>query len=165
MIPLLFLLSCSHRGVRKDFLSYLPDQKKSERCPSLKKEAFARKEEGDYWNKVGVCRFLSGDLNQALFYFDMSLKKSDIESSAAALNNLGVLHLHQKRYRRAYSFFNKALERNSENVTINLNIAHLYMKFQRYASAKKILKKIAAKHGENKAVKRSLATIKKTGSK
>ena len=156
---LVSMFSCSH-GVRKvdmrpeELLKYLDDGKKIEYCSVKKKRPLSKKKEGDYWNRVGVCHFLRGNYNKSIFYLDRSIKKSDKKSSARALNNLGVIHLHFHRYRRAHSFLSRAHRADSGDLLVVLNLAHLYMKFKRYDSAEKLLKKGAGNPGFKKALDR-----------
>ena len=168
---MVFALSCSHGskkipGEDKELLSYLHERDKVKNCSNQKAKAFLRKNQSDYWNQVGVCHFLAGDYEKAVFYFDMSLKRARGRSSAKALNNLGVLNLHFKRYRRAHSFFAKALEKDSQDLLANLNLAHLYMEFKRYHSADKILRKLTGKYAKNQkfqSTKNRLNKMRKSG--
>ena len=115
---------------RRELLGYLYNKDKTKYCKKQKREVFLRKNQSNYWNQVGICHFLKGNYNKAVFYFDMSLRKAGKKSSVETLNNLGVVHLHSKRYRRAHFFFKKAVGVNSKDFIANLNLAHLYMKFQ-----------------------------------
>ena len=71
-----------------DVLKYLANKENLRMCEETRGKAFSKNKQGSYWNEVGVCNFMKGDYNKAIFYLDMSLKKSDKKSSIKALNNL-----------------------------------------------------------------------------
>ena len=159
-------LSCSHGGKKipgenKELLNYLHDKGKVKNCFKHKDEVWSRKNQSAYWNEVGVCHFLSGDYNKAIFCFDMSLKRAGKKSSVKALNNLGVINLHFKRYRRAHSFLVKAIQTDAHDLMANLNLAQLYMSFGRYGSADKILKRLKGRHSGNKSFQKIAKNLKK----
>ena len=166
IVFLFLLLSCSHGGgkmriEKSTLLKYVDDKKNIKNCSEQKIKYFVKKNQSGYWNEAGVCHFLEGNYNKAIFYLDMSLKKSGKNSSSSALNNLGVINAHFKRYRRAYSFFKRALESDPKSLVVKLNLAHLYMKFKRYGDADGLLKKLDRKYAQNRNLQKARNRLKK----
>ena len=70
-----------------------------------------------------------------------------------------MIHSHFYRYRRAHSFFKKALKIDSNNLTVNINLAHLYINFKRYETAEKLIKKLLVRNAKDSNLKKVLKRI------
>jgi type IV pilus assembly protein PilF len=103
----------------------------------LKKSLKQNKKNPNYWNYLGMCYFLKGNLAKADYFFKTAISaKTDF---APAYNNLGMIFLRKKHYQIAYDYFHQALKFKPNARTANFNLAKLYIEFGQYDSALKIL--------------------------
>lgn len=90
-----------------------------------------------YWNQVGTCYNLKGDLRKARLFYQKSL---DLDKSyAPAFNNIGVLHLKKSEYEKAVAAFTKARELSRFSLTPTFNLAFVYLSFGVADKAKSLL--------------------------
>lgn len=92
-----------------------------------------------YWNQIGICFLLKKDYRKAILYFNKSLEFKDRYSPA--LNNLGVIYLHQGRDQKALVAFQKAVYRNKGRTPL-LNLANLYLKYSHASDALEIYQQL-----------------------
>mgnify|MGYP002622912770 CR=1 FL=1 len=85
------------------------------------------KEHPVYWNSVGICYFLEGNLRKAQLFFNKSL---DVEKNyAPALNNLGVIYRARGEDQKALVAFERARSASKYSKTPKFNIAQLYLEY------------------------------------
>lgn len=102
-----------------------------------------------YWNGLGTCYYLEGDMKKAEFFYDLGLEalkadksKNNIIAEASIENNLGLIHLNFRRYNDAYDSFTKSNKLVPHFITPKLNIVHLLIEFNQNERALKLLKEI-----------------------
>ena len=74
-------------------------------------------------NNEGVQLFLRGKIGSAKEKYNLALEKEPKHTTT--LNNLGILALQEKEYKKAIEFFKKAIE-EKEHSTYFLNLGHVY---------------------------------------
>ncbi|MBF0297690.1 MAG: tetratricopeptide repeat protein [Oligoflexia bacterium] len=80
-----------------------------------------------YWNLIGNCLLLEGDLAKARLYYNKALELD--ANYTPALNNLGILYLKEKREQKALAAFIKASKSSLFTITPMYNLANLYTKY------------------------------------
>lgn len=89
------------------------------------------KEYPEYWNSVGICHFLYGQLAKAEFNFlkarEMSKKSS--RQYFAAQNNLANLYHQYGHYEKVRSMLEELIKSDPTLSTPKYNLAHLYLQF------------------------------------
>jgi tetratricopeptide (TPR) repeat protein len=89
-----------------------------------------------YWNQIGTCYLLQGNLRKSIFYYNRALElKKDY---APSLNNIGIVHQKMGQDESAMLSFQKAFEVSSFSMTPNFNLAHMYLKYGHAQKAKNI---------------------------
>lgn len=90
-----------------------------------------------YWNQLGSCYFLLGDLSKALLYYN---KSRSIDSNyAPAINNIGVIYQRQGLDQKALKAFEEATSQNSFSLTPSFNLSQIYLKYGFASKARRIL--------------------------
>lgn len=85
------------------------------------------KKHPSYYNQLGTCYYLKGDLIKASLFYNKAL---DIDKNyAPAYNNLGVLHLKDKDDLRARDAFQKATTISPFAKTPRFNLAQIYLQY------------------------------------
>ncbi|HHC80436.1 MAG TPA: tetratricopeptide repeat protein [Flavobacteriia bacterium] len=91
-------------------------------------------------NNEGVQLFLKGKFKDAKIKYGEALQQ--FPKYATTLNNLGMLYLQEKKYKKAVLYFEKAI-REKKNATYFLNLGHAYANLNQIKQAeKKYLKSI-----------------------
>ena len=90
-----------------------------------------------YWNQVGNCYLLKGELRKADLFYRQSLKYN--KNYAPVYNNFGSLHIRRKEYEKALAAFKKAHELNRSSLTPSYNLAQMYLNFGVVGKAQKLL--------------------------
>ena len=109
-----------------------------------------------YWNQVGNCYLLQGDLRKAELFYLQSLQYN--QNYAPAYNNLGSLHIRRKEYEKALSAFKKAHKLNRSSLTPIYNLAQMYLNFGVVGKAKKFLLAIENQRSGDPRVLSALGT-------
>lgn len=156
----LVLTSCSSEPIRENVVYNSPSniskslaachQKDySEGKENLEKYMSLEKANPIYWNAIGICYALSGDLEKANFFYNIGLeslmlyKAHDRNQAESALrNNIGLIHLNYNRYNDAYMAFTAALKLSPDLFEVQLNLSHLYLQFKHDDKALIILKNL-----------------------
>lgn len=83
----------------------------------------------EYWNSLGTCYYLKGDMAKAEYFYQASLEtaKGQAHLSSLALNNLGLVYLKLGLIDESISWFEKAIKNNS--LTARFNLGLLYAEF------------------------------------
>ena len=76
------------------------------------------------------------------------------------LNNLGVMNIHFQNYKKAFYFLERAHRRNPRLLIPGLNLSSLYLRFQRFESARRVLNMLHRYHKKNQDVKKLLDIVK-----
>ena len=90
-----------------------------------------------YWNAIGTCYFLQGQISKSLLYYNKS--RSIDENYAPAINNIGVIYQRQGFSQRALKSFEQASEKNNFSSTPAFNLAQLYLQNGFASKAREIL--------------------------
>jgi tetratricopeptide (TPR) repeat protein len=109
-----------------------------------------------YWTALGTCYYLEGEISKSLFYYDLAseslknYKEADKNIAEANIeNNLGLIHLKNKRYNEAYDSFKKAANLVPNFYTPKINMAQIYLEFNQDERAIDVLASIESKvHGD-----------------
>lgn len=109
-----------------------------------------------YWNQVGNCYLLKGELRKANLFYRQSLKYN--KRYAPAYNNIGGLHIRRKEYEKALAAFKKAHELNRFALTPAYNLAQMYLSFGVIDKAQKLLLAIEKQRSGDPSVLGALAT-------
>ncbi len=108
-----------------------------------------------YWNQVGTCFFLQGNMRGALLYYNKSLSLN--KNYAPPINNLGVIYQKDGREQKALLAFKKASELNSFSLTPIFNLSQMYLKYGFTDKARSLLAALFKKNGKDMDVINSLA--------
>lgn len=109
-----------------------------------------------YWNQVGTCYYLRGDLRKALLYYNKSRSLS--KKYAPPINNLGVIYQRRGFDQKALLAFKKASDLSSFSLTPVFNLAHLYLKYGFSKRARTIFESLRKKGSKDVDVIAGLAT-------
>lgn len=105
-----------------------------------------------YWTALGTCYYLQNEISKALFFFDLaseSLKnyknsdKSFLEANIE--NNIGLIHLKNKRFNEAFDSFKKASVLAPNVYTPKINMAQIFLEFNQNERAVDLLAPIESK--------------------
>lgn len=108
-----------------------------------------------YWNQVGTCFFLQGNMREALLYYNKSLSLN--KKYAPPINNLGVIYQRDGREQKALLAFKKASELNSFSLTPIFNLSQMYLKYGFTDKARSLLSALVKKNSKDVDVINSLA--------
>jgi tetratricopeptide (TPR) repeat protein len=108
-----------------------------------------------YWNQIGSCYFLSGDMRKALLYYNKA--RGLDEKYSPAINNLGAIYLREGKEQKALTAFKKASDLNRGSLTPLFNISQLYLQYNFYSAAEKALNVLARKNPNDPDVLKGLA--------
>jgi len=93
-----------------------------------------------YWNLLGTCYYLQGQLRKALLFYN---KSRDLKKNyAPPINNIGVIYQYQGLEQKALAAFKKASEVGTFSMTPMFNMGQLYLKYNLVKDAKRIFKKL-----------------------
>ena len=85
------------------------------------------------YNKIGIACHQQLQLDQALRYYDRSIKLNKRYSEA--INNVGTIHYARGSYRRAISSYKRALNLSPDSASIHSNLGTAYFARKRYKEA------------------------------
>lgn len=108
-----------------------------------------------YWNQIGTCFFLQGNMRGALLYYNKSLSLN--KNYAPPINNLGVIYQRDGREQKALLAFKKASELNSFSLTPIFNLSQMYLKYGFTDKARSLLAALVKKNSKDNDVINSLA--------
>ncbi|MCO4792510.1 MAG: tetratricopeptide repeat protein [Bacteriovoracaceae bacterium] len=108
-----------------------------------------------YWNQVGTCFFLQGNMRGALLYYNKSLGFN--KNYAPPINNLGVIYQREGREQKALLAFKRASELNSFSLTPIFNLSQMYLKYGFTQKARALLSALLKKNSKDVDVINSLA--------
>lgn len=108
-----------------------------------------------YWNQVGTCFFLQGNMRGALLYYNKALSLN--KNYAPPINNLGVIYERDGREQKALLAFKKASELNSFSLTPIFNLSQMYLKYGFTDKARSLLAALYKKNSKDVDVVNSLA--------
>lgn len=111
-----------------------------------------------YWNQIGTCYFIKKEFRKAILYYHRARIKGN-KSYAPAMNNLGVIYIHQSRYQEALEAFKRASNVNERALTPKLNIVQLFIKFGQLEKAKQMLIKMKDISVDDPSINALLGTI------
>ena len=133
-------------------------QKKFDKAFSIMDKNYEKyKAHPGFWNQVGTCFLLKGEIRKSILYYNKSISvKKDY---GPAINNLGVLYLREGRVQKALAAFQKAAEVNSFSVTPIFNMSHLYLKFGLVDDAKELLVALFRRNNSDQDVLAALGTV------
>jgi tetratricopeptide (TPR) repeat protein len=133
---------------------------------TLEKVMTTEKSNPFYWNALGICFALSNQLQKAMFYYELGLesvvlyKGTDKKLAEATLvNNIGLIHLYNKRFNESYFAFKRAEALAPDTFGIQLNLSQLLLEFKHDIKAMTILKKLEAMRPGDADVLYSLALV------
>ncbi len=107
-------------------------------------------------NNEGVQFFLGGNFSDAKEKYQKALKLSPKYSTT--LNNLGMLLLQEKNFKKAEGYFKKAIEIN-ESATYLANLGHVYANQNEFSLAEQQYIKAIGKDGSSLMGYKSLASL------
>lgn len=107
-----------------------------------------------YWNALGNCHYLKSENEKAVFYYNLGLESLKVKNNvlnpklaeSLITNNLGLIHLKNKRFSDAFASFSKAQQLAPELFTPQFNTAQLYIEFDKNQKALEVLKALEAKN-------------------
>ncbi len=109
-----------------------------------------------YWNQLGTCYYLDGNLRAALLYYNKAL---DVRKNyVPAINNLGVIYIKNAKDQKAQLAYEQALKYNSRSLTPKFNLAQLYLKYGFIDKAYKSFLDLARENSDDMDVQNGLAT-------
>ena len=131
-------------------------QRKFKEASSVMDNLFKKyKNHPAYWNQVGTCYFLQGNMRGALLYYNKS--RSLNKNYAPPINNLGVIYQREGREQKALLAFKKASELNSFSLTPIFNLSQMYLKYGFTDMARSLLVALEKKNSKDNDVINSLA--------
>lgn len=107
-------------------------------------------------NNEGVRYFLSGNLISAKKKYEEALKQQP--NYATTLNNLGMLHLQEKKFDQAITYFQNAIE-EKDSATYRLNMGHALANKKMFKEAERHYKLSLAFDENSLETWKSLATL------
>jgi tetratricopeptide (TPR) repeat protein len=140
------VISCHKKEIKKG-LTYLKNQYKE------------RVNQPEYWNEIGTCYYLDNKYNKAEFSFALSIQRDTKSNYAPVYNNLALLSLQKGDFGEAFSFFEKSLSISPAALTTRYNLAQLYIQFNNFPKAKKILLNLHKLNSMDVDILSSLAMI------
>ena len=103
-------------------------QKKFDAAYAIFDAAYSKyKSHPSYWNQLGSCYYVQGNLKMALLFYNKSRGIDD--KYAPPVNNLGVLYQKNGKDQKAFLAYKKAAEMNATALTPVFNLAQLYLKY------------------------------------
>lgn len=113
----------------------------------------------DIINKYAVALSATGNIKEAMFYFEKILK--EYPRHVSALTNLGFIYLSSlKDDKSALSYYQKALQLDPDYVPALMNMAGLYIYENKKDDAVSVLKKVTILDGQNEQAKQLLKQLK-----
>lgn len=109
-----------------------------------------------YWNQLGTCYFLLGEINKSLLYYNKA--RGIDEGYAPAINNIGVIYQRQGFEQKALSAFEEAAELNTFSRTPSFNLAQLYLKHGFAGKSRNLLAGLHQNHQGDRDVLNGIAT-------
>ena len=109
-----------------------------------------------YWNQVGNCYLLKGDLRKANIFYKQALKYN--KNYAPAYNNIGNIHIRRKEYEKALAAFKKAHELKRTALTPAYNLSQVYLNFGVIGPAQKLLLNINKQRSGDPTILGALGT-------
>ena len=109
-----------------------------------------------FWNQMGNCYFLKGEISKAILYYNKSREINP--KYAPPVNNLGVVYQKRGSDQKALVAFKKALKLASYALTPNFNLAQLYLKYGMVKRASAIFSNLYRKNDADNDVINGLAT-------
>lgn len=133
-------------------------QKKFDKAFSIMDKHYQKyKTHPAFWNQVGTCFLLKGEIRKSILYYNKSIAvKRDY---GPAINNLGVLYLREGREQKALAAFQKAADVNSFSVTPIFNMSHLYLKYGLVDDARELLVALFRRNNSDQDVLTGLGTV------
>jgi tetratricopeptide (TPR) repeat protein len=132
----------------------------------LESEMHVNKSNPFYWNALGTCYSLSQDYSKAIFFYELGLEAmstlngpNKIISESIITNNIGLIHLHFKRFNEAFDSFTKSSTLLPNSLTPKFNLAQLYIEFNQDDKALDILTKLESKNPDDVDLLYSLSLI------
>ncbi len=103
-----------------------------------------------YWNSVGSCYFIRGNLNKALVYFQQALT---IDSkNPAVLHNLALVFSEKSNPNKAIGLYEKVLQTNKGFSITKFNLAHLYLKYGLVHKSNRMFKDLEAANSQDPVI-------------
>ncbi len=93
-----------------------------------------------YWNQVGTCYFLQGELRKAILYYHKAKMKD--KNYAPAVNNLGVIYSHEGKDQEALESFQLAKKLSTSSMTPEFNMLQIYLKYGLAEKARGIVERL-----------------------
>ncbi len=94
-----------------------------------------------YWNQISTCYILKKEYTQARNFLNLALSRAKTnKQKSIVLNNIGVIHLENKKYHEAKNYFRKSIELSKKSLTPRFNLAQIFLKFGLYGKAQSELK-------------------------
>ena len=109
-----------------------------------------------YWNQVGNCYLLKGQLRKANLFYKQALKHN--KNYSPAYNNIGNIHIQRKEYEKALAAFKKAYDLKKSSLTPAYNLAQIYLNFGVVDKAQRLLLGIENQRSGDPSVLGALAT-------
>jgi tetratricopeptide (TPR) repeat protein len=127
----------------------------------LKEKYSEAKLDPEYWNNIGTCYYLKGDISKAKFYYNTAISTAKDKNLAYpfALNNLGVMYLKLRQYELAYESFSNARKLSPDSLTPVFNLAQFHLSFAEYNNAYEILLSLYQKNPKDVDILSSLGTL------
>ena len=131
-------------------LSFCYRKKFPEANRILKKLYYHYEKNASYWNQVGTCEALRGNLKAALIFYN---KSKDLRSDyAPPINNQGVLYQMEGKDQKALEAYKRASKISPFSHIPLFNQARLYAKYGFIKKAKKILNSFYQKNKDDEEV-------------
>lgn len=93
-----------------------------------------------YWNKISTCYIIKKEYTQARNFLNLALSRAKTKKQkSVVLNNIGVIHLENKKFEEAKNYFKKSIELSKTTLTPRFNLTQIYLRFGLYGKAKKEL--------------------------
>ena len=108
-----------------------------------------------YWNQVGNCYLLKGQLRKANLFYKQALKYN--KKYSPAYNNIGNIHIQRKEYEKALAAFKRAYDLKKNSLTPAYNLAQIYLNFGVVDKAQRLLLSIENQRSGDPSVLGALA--------
>ncbi len=136
-------------------LCYLDKFDEAEKLVGKNEREF--KENPTFWNIVGNCFFLKGEIQKSILFYNKSLSERD--NYPPAMNNIGVVCQSRLLDQKAFYAYNDSSKNGKFSNTSIFNKAILLLKYGRFYEAEKILKNLYRVDKKNDHVIHALANL------
>lgn len=128
-------------------ISLCYSNKFNEAKPLIVENSSAQLKNPSFWNAVGICYQSQNQKRLATLYYNKALEIDP--DYTPALNNFGIMYLHEKSFSKAKVFFEKSVKSSSKSHTPKYNLAQINLNQGQPKIANKLFEELYASDMKN----------------